>query len=250
MVGRRIVAALFLSATLGVTMARAQEPVNVLAKNGLTKSGTCFVIASEQPVMQKLYNLRPVMDQMEQKYMALAAIYQNEYEYHALKDYQIQVEAHLSDVRRQVNAMSPRTPQDRQVKAEAQQYQRSVEQELRATNTQVERRRSLLVGPAEKSKAERDFKGRRDAFVKAKGEMWPMVDETMKQYDQLKENDSVKNALRAYNQEVKAHLKLGPSDKFTKSAKQVIAYERNFSPETASQPKKMPKRKGLAMKKK
>src|SRR3954454_9326011 len=86
MVGRRIVAAVFLSATLGVTMARAQEPVDVLAKNGLTKSGTFFVIASEEPVMQKLYNLRPVMGQMEQKYMALAAIYHNEYEYNVLPD--------------------------------------------------------------------------------------------------------------------------------------------------------------------
>ena len=71
--------------------------------------------------------------------------------------------------------MNPRTPQDRQVKAEAQQYQRAVEQELRDTNTQVQRRKSLLVGPAEKAKAERDFKERRDAFVKAKGDMWPMV---------------------------------------------------------------------------
>ena len=73
MVGCRILAAVFLSATLGVTMARAQEPVDVLAKNGLTKSGTFFVIASEDPVMQKLYNLRPVMGQMEQRYMAVAA---------------------------------------------------------------------------------------------------------------------------------------------------------------------------------
>jgi hypothetical protein len=249
-VGLRVMAAVSLSAALGGTMAKAQEPIDVLAKNGLTKSGSFFVVASEEPVMQKLYNLRPVMGQMEQKYMSLAAIYQNEYEYQVLNDYRIQVQGHLDDVRSQVNSMSPRTPQQRQARAEAQQYQRAVEQELRDTNTQVQRRRSLLVGPAQKAKAERDFKERRDAFLNAKGEMWPMVDETIKQYDELKANESVKNALRAYNQEVKAHLKLGPSDKFAKGAKQVIAFERNYSPETASQPKKMPKRKGLQMKKK
>jgi hypothetical protein len=231
-------------------MARAQEPVDVLAKNGLTKSGTFFVIASEEPVMQKLYNLRPVMGQMEQKYMAVAAIYQNEYEYQVLNDYRIQVQGHLDDVRGQVNAMPSSNLLQRQQKAEAQQYVRQVEQELRDTNTQVQRRRSLLVGPAVKAKAERDFKERRDAFVNAKGEMWPTVDETLKQYEQLKENESVMNALRAYNQEVKAHLKLGPSDKLKKRAQEVVAYEQNFSPETASKPKKMPKRKGLQMKKK
>jgi hypothetical protein len=250
MVGRRILAAVFLSTMLGVTMARAQEPVDILAKNGLTKSGTFFVIASEEPVMQKLYNLRPVMGQMEQRYMAVAAIYQNEYEYQMLNDYRIQVQGHLNDVRGQVNAMPSRTPQERMARAEAQQYQRAVEQELRDTNTQVQRRRSLLVGPAEKAKAERDFKERRDAFVKAKAEMWPVVDEALKKYEQLKENESVMNALRAYNQEVKAHLKIGPSDKMKKTAQQVVAYEQNFSPETASKPKKTAKRKGLQMKKK
>jgi hypothetical protein len=250
MVGRRLLAAVCLSATLGVTMARAQDPVDVLAKNGLTKSGTFFVIASEEPVMQKLYNLRPVMGQMEQKYMAVAAIYQNEYEYQMLNDYRIQVQGHLNDARGQLNAMPSRTPQERLARAEAQQYVRAVEQELRDTNTQVQRRRSLLVGPAEKARAERDFKERRDAFVKAKAAMWPAVDEALKQYEQLKENESVMNALRAYNQEVKAHLKLGPSDKLKKSAQQVVAYEQNFSPETASKPKKTAKRKGLQMKKK
>ena len=119
MVGRRILAAVFLSAMLGVTMARAQEPVDVLAKNGLTKSGTFFVIASEEPVMQKLYNLRPVMGQMEQKYMAVAAIYQNEYEYQVLNDYRIQVQGHLNDVRSQVNAMPLRNLLQRQEKANA-----------------------------------------------------------------------------------------------------------------------------------
>jgi hypothetical protein len=249
-VGLRIMVAAWLFAALGGPIAKAQEPIDVLAKNGLTKSGTFFVVASEEPVLQKLYNLRPVMGQMEQKYMALAAIYQNEYEYQVLSDYRIQIQGHLNDVRSQVNSMSPRTPQQRQAKAEAQQYQGAVEQELRDTNTQLQRRRILLASPAVKAKTEDDFKERRDAFVKAKGEMWPMVDETLKQYVQLNQNDSVMNALRAYNQGVKAHLKLGPSDKLKKGAQQVVAYERNYSPETASKPKKMPKRKGLQMKKK
>jgi hypothetical protein len=235
---------------LGVPGALAQEPLDVLNKHGLTKSGTFFVVASEEPVLQKLFNLRPAMGQMEEKYMKWAGILQNEYEFQALNDYRIQLQGHLNDVRGQVAAMPQRSFLERQAKAEAQQYQRAVDQELRDTNTQVERRRSLLVGPAEKARAERDFNNRREAFVDAKGQVWPMVEQTMKEYEQLKENDSVGNAIRAYNQAAKAHLKPGPSDKFKKSAQQVIAYERNYSPETATKPKKMPKRKGLQMQKK
>jgi hypothetical protein len=250
MVGRRVVTAVCLSAALGASVASAQEPIDVLAKNGLTKSKTYFVIASEQPVLQKLYNLKPVMGQMQQKYMALAAIYQNEYELQVLNDYRIQVNSLLDDVRRQVNAMPSSNLVQRQQREEARLYQTQVEQELRDTDTQIQRRRNMRVSPAAKEKTEQDFLERRDAFVKAKNQMWPMVDDTLKQYAQLDQNDSVKNALRAYNQEVKAHLRLGPSDVLKKSAQQVVAYEQNFSPETASKPKKMAKRKGLQMKKK
>jgi hypothetical protein len=215
----------------------------------LTKSGLFFVVASEEPVLQKLFNLRPAMGQMEEKFVKWAAILQNEYEFQALNDYRIQLQGHLNDVRGQVAAMTQRNALERQARAEAVQYQRAVDQELRDTNTQLQRRRSLLVGPAEKARAERDFNDRRQAFVDAKGQVWSAVEQTMKEYEQLKENDSVGNAIRAYNQAAKAHLRLGPSDKLKKSAQQVIAYERNYSPETASKPKKM-KRKGLQMQKK
>ena len=101
-----------------------------------------------------------------------------------------------------------------------------------------------------KAKAEADFNDRRRKFVEAKAEIWPMVEQTLKEYDEIKQNESVLNALKAFNQSTKAHFKLGPSDKLKKAAQQVIAYERSYSPETATKPKKMPKRKGLAMQKK
>ncbi len=235
---------------LGGATGFAQEPLDVLNKNGLTKVETFFVIASEEPVLQKLFNMRPLIGQMEEKYMAWAAILQNEYEFQALNDDRIQLQGYLNDVNRHVASMPERNPQERQAKAEAQQYQSYVDQVLRDTNTQLERRRSLLVGPVVKAKAESDFKESRQAFLDGKSQMWPLVEQTLKEYGQLKENDSVSNALRAFNQAAKAHLKLGPSDKLMKGARQVVAYERNYSPETASKPKKMPKRKALQMRKK
>ena len=80
--------------------------------------------------------------------------------------------------------------------------------------------------------------------------MWPDFEATLKRYDELKSNDSVLNALRAYNANAQAHLKIGPSDNLSKEAKQVIAYERTYSPETAPQIKKMPRPKRLDLKKK
>jgi hypothetical protein len=235
---------------LGGATGFAQEPLDVLNKNGLTKVATFFVVASEEPVLQKLFNMRPLIGQMEEKYMSWAAILQNEYEFQALNDDRIQLQGYLNDVNRQVASMPERNPPERQAKAEAQQYQSYVDQVLRDTNTQLERRRSLLVGPAVKAKAESDFKERRQAFLDGKSQMWPLVEQTLKEYEQLKENDSVSNALRAFNQAAKAHLKLGPSDKLMKEARQVVASERIFSPETASKPKKTPKRKALQMRKK
>jgi len=46
----------------------AQEPVDVLKTNGLVKSGKFFVYPEEEKVLQGLFNMRPVMSQLETKY--------------------------------------------------------------------------------------------------------------------------------------------------------------------------------------
>ena len=58
------------------------------------------------------------------------------------------------------------------------------------------------------------------------------------------------NALRAYNRNAKANLKIGPSDQMAKGIRQVIQFEQNYSPETAPRVKKMSRTKKLDLKQK
>ncbi|HKM53426.1 MAG TPA: hypothetical protein VJY33_08445, partial [Isosphaeraceae bacterium] len=67
-------------------------------------------------------------------------------------------------------------------------------------------------------------------------------------YDEIKTIDSVLNALMQYNTEAHAHLKIGPSDSLSKKMKQVLEYERTYSPETAPLPKKLSRTKRLEQK--
>ena len=235
---------------LGGSRGIAQEPVDVLKTNGLVKSGRFFVLPEEEKVLQGLFNMRPVMGQLEAKYNAWGAILQNEYEFQQLSDYKIRVIGEFNGFRIALNNMPQRTPQQRYEKQVAAQQLNAYDQELRLINSELVLRQKRLVDEAGKQKAEDDAKKVCETFLQAKGRMWPDVDALLKRYDELKSNDSVSNALRAYNAEAQAHLKIGPSDDLSKKAKQVIAYERTYSPETAPQPRKMSRTKRLDMKKK
>jgi len=228
----------------------AQEPEDVLKTNGLVKSGKFFVLPEEEKVGQGLYNMRPVMSQLDTKYNAWGAIIQNEYEFQWFSDYRIQVTGQLNDFRVAFNNMPARNPLERLQKQEASQQFAAFDNELRWTNSQIELRRKRLVGEAGKQKAEDEFKKARENFLQAKGQLWPDVESLLKRYEELKSNDSVLNALKAHNAQTQARLKIGPSDDLSKKVKLVISYEQTYSPETAPQPKKMSRTKRLDMKKK
>jgi hypothetical protein len=250
MIEKQVRIAVGLMMLLGGSRGIAQEPLDVLKTNGLVKSGKFFVLPEEEKVLQGLFNMRPVMGQLMAKYNAWAAIIQNEFEFQQLGDYKILVTGQLNDFRIAFNNMPTRTPQEKFNKQQASQQFAVFDNELRVTNTELALRQKRLVGEAGKQKAVNDAKNACETFLQAKGRLWPDIDALLKRYDELKGNDSVLNALRAYNAQAQARLKIGPSDDLSKKAKQVIAYEQTYSPETAPQPKKMSRTKRLDMKKK
>ena len=219
MVGRRILAAVCLSAALGVTMARAQEPIEILAKNGLTKSGSVFRDRVGRAGHAKAVQLA-------------AGDGSDGTEIHGIGG-DLSKRIRIPDAQRLPHPGS--RPSERR--------QKPGQRDAIAQSLQEDRRRPTrrsIRGPSNRSCATpipsssggeacwsvRRRKPRPSAisriaatsFVKAKAEMWPVGGRDPEEYEQLKENESVMNALRAYNQEVKAHLKLGPSDKLKKSA--------------------------------
>ena len=81
MIEKQVRIAVGLMMLLGGSHGIAQEPLDVLKTNGLVKSGKFFVLPEEEKVLQGLFNMRPVMGQLEAKYNAWGAIIQNEYEF-------------------------------------------------------------------------------------------------------------------------------------------------------------------------
>jgi hypothetical protein len=235
---------------LGSSAVLAAGPLDVLTSIGLVKSKKFFVLPAEEKVLEGIYNLRPRMATTAQKWGDWAAILQNEYEHQYLSDWKIQVIAHLNDCNTQLAGMPRNTPLDRYNYQQAVQYRNTVEQELRATNTQLAVRQKRLVSEFAKERAEGAFKTACSAFLDAKGQLWPQVEEVYKKYDGIKQNDSALNALRALNRDAHANLKIGPSDELAKSVKEVVNFERNYSPETAPQVKKYSRNQRLEMKKK
>ena len=127
-----------------------------------------------------------------------------------MSDYKILVTGQLNDFRVAFNNMPQRTPLERFQKQQASQQFAVFDNELRLTNSELALRQKRLVGEAGKQKAEDDAKKACETFLQAKGRLWPDVDSLLKRYDELKGNDSVLNALRAYNAQAQAHLKNRP----------------------------------------
>ena len=134
--------------------------------------------------------------------------------------------------------MPPRTPLERCPKQQASQQLAAYENEF-TQSTASEFFAKATRRSGREAKGRNNSKKARETFLQAKGRLWPDVESLLKRYDELKSNDSVSNALRAYNAQTQAHLKVGPSDDLSKKAKQVISYEQTYSPETAPRPKKM-----------
>ena len=131
----------------------AAGPIDVLNTNGLIKVRTFFVVPSEDQVLQGLENLRPYMARTEGKWIEWAAIIQNEYEFQTLTDYRIQVRATLNDYNAQLGRMPRRTPVERYNYQLMTQERDMVNQELKATNTQIALREKRRVGPVGKQRA-------------------------------------------------------------------------------------------------
>jgi hypothetical protein len=232
------------------SLAIAQQPIDVLRANGLAKSGKFFVLPEESTVAEGLVHLQPAMRLVDERYGALSAILQNEYEFQWLTDYLVVIQGQLNDFRVAYNNMPASTPQQRLEKQQAANMFPLFDNEIRMTNSQIELRRKRLVGEVKKEKTENEAKQSCRSFLNAKGQVWPNVESLQKRYGELKADDSVLNALKAFNSSAQAQLKIGPSDDFTKKAKLVLAYEKNYSPDTAPQVKKMTRAKRLDLKKK
>jgi hypothetical protein len=235
---------------LGALGADGNRPQDELARNGLVRSGKFFVLPSEERVLQGFFNMRPSMAAMETRFGDWRSILQNEHEYQALGDYQLYLRGLLNDYNSQIAVMQERTAWDTIRKEQLARERNAVEVELRQAIFQFALRQKRLVGDLEKQRAEEVFNQAREDFLRAKERFWPQVDEISRRYDEIKQNESILNALREYNRQEKVSLKIGPSDNLAKKARQVKDYEREYSPETATQVKKPPTLKRLETKKK
>lgn len=219
---------------LSAVTARGEQatPLDTLTSRGLTRTGKYFVVAGEDALFQKLYNLQPLMKEMEAKFEVWAGMLDIENEWQALTDQQLVLRGQLNDINVVIADMRPRSPD----MAEAQARRRLTDQQLRDTNTAVAQAAKRRAGPRQLDKAENDFKESREAFVKAKGETAAMYQSVLKEYRELSQDESLKNAMKAHGQASKTTFALGPSEKLQRAWGDVNKYERLYSPETALRP--------------
>jgi hypothetical protein len=214
----------------------------VLKAHGLTRSGVFFIVASESEAIENTQlKVRPLVQYMAQAHGKFAVVLENEMLLEEAEDYKIRVVSEIGNVDLALPDMPRRNILEKQQALQAQQWRNQLSKELNVTNNQIAALHRRQVPQGVKMKLEKDFEQKRSDFLSAAADLRPLADKTMGEYNELKGNASVKNALNAYKQLTKANIPLGPSKDFVKAIQFVKSAERTYSPETAAPNKKKKK---------
>jgi hypothetical protein len=215
---------------------------DVLKGHGLTRSGVFFIVASESEAIENTQlKVRPLVQYMAQAHGKFAVVLENEMLLEEAEDYKIRVVSEIGNVDLALPDMPRRNILEKQQALQAQQWRNQLSKELNVTNNQIAALHRRQVPQGVKMKLEKDFEQKRSDFLSAAADLRPLADKTMGEYNELKGNASVKNALNAYKQLTKANIPLGPSKDFVKAIQFVKSAERTYSPETAAPNKKKKK---------
>jgi hypothetical protein len=239
MTSRRGLFLLGLATLLGLTAARSfggqdSGPLDLLKQRGLISAGRYFIVASEAPFRQQVEQMRPVMNELALKYTKLVAILENEGAILDLLDAITLMQGHVNDLSNDIARLPRRNALERMEAANWAQELNRQQSVLAACRYELGQRQRRVPSMGTKERAESEFNKVRDKFLSKVSEANPLYDKVKQDYAALQTDVSVKNAITAHSQEMKATFKLGPSDKLQKDARDIMRYEREYSPETAT----------------
>ena len=104
--------------------------------------------------------------------------------------------------------------------AKALQNEKNLSTQVNELNRASASEQKNVLPPKQKQAIASECEQRRKAFVEASKNLQPLVDKTKKQYSELSQDSTVKNALNVLRGSTKAQVALGPTPEFTKMIKQ------------------------------
>jgi hypothetical protein len=217
--------------------AAPKSPEKVLSAQGLTRSGTSYILKEqEEECFKKFDEIRPLYEQLETSYNKLVAIARNESQVAELQAEQAMTQQQLQSLSVSGNSMAryggrygryarnSNTPLRQQLRVQ----QSALSQQLALAKQQA-------VPAKQKQEATALYEKHRNELLESSAEVRELFEKVKKEYTDVAADPPVRTALGALRKSAKVQLKIAPSAKFNKQLVQLKKLERMMRPESASQ---------------
>jgi hypothetical protein len=205
----------------------------VLASQGLKRSGSLYLLPAEAEFVPKVSKLQPSFRELKARYDELATIIQNRAEYQMLDDQWTLVNEQLRKVQAEQDAHPPTTNN------ELKQSWRNLleaERQLRFQYSELQREVNLrsprLVSESKTDQLRNAFLKQRDEFLANSKGLPEMGEKIKNDYRALSQDNSVKQALEVLKGSTTSRVGLGPSADFKKASTWLTTAVRSTAPET------------------
>jgi serine/threonine protein kinase len=212
---------------------------SLLAKRGLNKVGLFYVVATEKEVVAGFDKVVPYYNVMEVAYNELDQALRIENYAQQVDDTRINLIAYINDLNATL-ANTPNTIVNRLARQGLQQDIQAAQANLGNANREFALAIKRVVPPQKKQALIKEFQKRRLDFLEATKAFKPTVDKAMQEYNELKKDADVTNAIKAIKERDRAPIAMGPSAFFRKAVDQVRKAEQmvSFNPDTYNRRKK------------
>jgi len=213
--------------TSGVVAAQLQ-PEDVLTGHGLRRAGTCYVVPTEAEIAIRFANMDPAYNDVVTAMNWVTRALRQEEIVSELADAQVIIQTRIEFLRGQIANPPPTAG----VNPTVQELQYALQQAQVALNNVIValiRERNLLATPDQKEAFWNGFLGARATYLKASKALRPTIDKAAEEYNKLKADADVMNALGVLSQRKKVHYSLGPSKDLKTIVTELKRREQNIS---------------------
>ncbi len=225
----------------------------LLVKRGLKKEGRFYVIATEYEVLEGWRRVVPYWRRTEGAWAELSQAVEIDLYVRGLEETRINLQSYISNLNAQLRSI-PNNPAYQLDRQSVQREIQAAQANVRAVNSEhaiaVKRRPSK----AKIASLRNVFLKRRTEFFQESNKLKPVFDKVTQEYGELKQDDSVTNAIQVLKEQTKAPVSLGPSEfcrkAFTevKEAQKMLSLDPdNYQGKKKTRLKQSPKGKTLSM---
>ncbi len=200
----------------------------LLAKRGLKKEGLFYVIATEYQVAEGYHKLVPYWKVTAGAWGDLTQAVEIELYLQGLDDTRINLQSFINDLNLQL-ANIPNNPATKPARDALQQQKQVADANLRETNRLFAIAIKRRPAPGQIDRLRGIFLAKREEFYEESNKLKPVFDKVMQEYQELKKDKEVENAIKTLKEQTKAPVSIGPSTHCRKAFSQIKECQKMLS---------------------